>query len=142
MSFEDKYKLSVHAVIANQNNEILMLKANYADRDWGLPGGSPEPGETIHEALVRECFEELNLKVKILYLSGVYYHHEFNSHTFIFRCEIFDLKNIKLSSEHLEYRYFKIEQLKPMQRKRILDCINFNGTVKSAAFKNNNNEKL
>jgi len=58
-----------------------MVKANYANHDWGLPGGSPEPGETIHEAIQRECFEELNIKINILYLSGVYYHHDFNSYT-------------------------------------------------------------
>ena len=51
MAFNDLYRLSSHAVILNERNEVLQLKATYSNRAWGLPGGALDMGETIHEAL-------------------------------------------------------------------------------------------
>lgn len=31
MAFDDKFRLSSHAVITNNKDEVLLLKANYAD---------------------------------------------------------------------------------------------------------------
>ncbi len=134
MAFEDKYRLSVHAVIANTENQILQLKATYNDKSWGLPGGALEPGETIHEALQRECKEELGIKVKIRYMSGMYYHSFYNSHACIFRCDLHDGVTIKLSHEHSEFRYFSIEELSKIQQQRVSECLDFNGFVKSDKF--------
>jgi len=33
---------------------------------WEFPGGKPEPGETLEEALIRECAEEVALEVEVL----------------------------------------------------------------------------
>lgn len=57
MAFNELFQLSSHAVILNENNQVLLLKANYGNCAWGLPGGALEPGETIHHALIRECLE-------------------------------------------------------------------------------------
>lgn len=59
MAFNDTFRLSCHAVITNDEGKVLLLKANYGNYQWGLPGGALEPGETIHQALIRECLEEL-----------------------------------------------------------------------------------
>lgn|SRR3989338_1442126 len=134
MDFHNHFRLSSHAVIFNLQNELLQLKATYGNKSWGLPGGSLEPGETIHEALIRECQEELGIKVEIVYLSGIYFHKTYNSHACIFRCNMQPNSHIQLSSEHSEYRYFKLEELTAIQRKRIEDCLNYDGKVKSAAF--------
>lgn len=134
MAFEDKFRLSSHAVITNLKNEVLLLKANYGDENWGLPGGALEPGETIHEALERECLEEIGCEVNVKYLSGVYFHRAYNSQAFIFRCEIPRSSNIQLSSEHTEYRYAVFESMSVVQQRRIKDCLAFNGNVASAKF--------
>ena len=134
MAFDDFYRLSSHAVITNSQGQVLLLKANYANRAWGLPGGGLDLGETIHQALYRECREELGCDVMIDYLSGVYFHASVQSHAFIFRCHFVENATIRLSSEHETYKWFAIDELTDIQKTRVLDCLNFNGTVQSKTF--------
>ena len=134
MSYNDKYRLSVHAIILNNKQEVLMLKATYNENNWVLPGGAIDPGETIYEALTRECQEELGKKIKVKNLSGMYYHKKHNSYTIIIRCDLSSCVNIRLSSEHSDYRFINPTELKPSQTQRILDCINYYGEVKSFSF--------
>jgi ADP-ribose pyrophosphatase YjhB (NUDIX family) len=56
-----------------QDNKILLLKYNYSGNDvFGLPGGNPEPGDTLAQTVTRELKEELNLEVTVenLLLTG------------------------------------------------------------------------
>lgn len=133
MGFHDFYRMSSHAVITNQQQQILLLKATYADCVWGLPGGGLDQGETIHQALIRECTEELGCRVQIDYLSGVYYHSAVNSHAFIFRCQL-NNPSIQLSNEHSEYRWFDVAELSTIQKIRVQDCLDFTGEVISRSF--------
>jgi 8-oxo-dGTP pyrophosphatase MutT (NUDIX family) len=134
MAFHDRYRLSVHAVITNDAGEVLQIKATYDGDRWGLPGGSLEPGETVHQALARECREELNCPVTVRYMSGIYYHQVYEAHACIFRCELPAGAEIQLSSEHSTYRYFSLEELSAVQRQRVEECLDFDGRVRSAAF--------
>lgn len=134
MGFHDFYRLSSHAVIINAQQQVLLLKATYADCTWGLPGGGLDQGETIHQALIRECQEELGCTVVIDYLSGVYFHSTVSAHTFIFRCHFTDQQKIQLSAEHSEYGWFDLVDLSPVQKRRVEDCLNFTGQVQSDAF--------
>ncbi|NHB58643.1 NUDIX domain-containing protein [Acinetobacter sp. 194] len=134
MAYQDFYRLSSHAVITNANQQILLLKASYADQAWGLPGGGLDVGETIHQALYRECKEELGLDVQIEYLSGVYFHAAVMSHAFIFRCHIQHDATIQVSHEHSEYRWFDLKDLTPIQKIRVQDCLDYSGEVRSRAF--------
>jgi 8-oxo-dGTP pyrophosphatase MutT (NUDIX family) len=61
----------VAAVIHNQAGRVL-LQQNTGDQTWGLPAGSIEPGETPAQAIVREVWEETNLKVKPAQILGVF----------------------------------------------------------------------
>lgn len=134
MAFDDLFRLSAHAVITSPGDRILLLKANYGSRGWGLPGGALEPGETIHECIARECREELSQDIAIRHLTGVYYHKAYNSQVFIFRCDLPAPERIVLSAEHSEYRYFSLDELSPVQRTRAEACLNFRGVVASAKF--------
>ncbi len=134
MAYEDKFRMSVHAVILNHKNEVLLLKANYADKSWGLPGGSLEPSETVHEALRRECIEEIGCQPQIKELTGIYYHPHYSSQVLLFRCEIEKNCKITLSSEHSGYKYTPINDLTPIQKIRIQDAINYNRHVISRKF--------
>jgi len=121
-------------MITSPDGRVLQLKANYGSLSWGLPGGALEPGETIHECIERECQEELSQGIRILHLTGVYYHKAYNSQAFIFRCELPNPELIILSPEHSEFRYFTLAELSPVQRHRVEDCLNFKGVVSSAKF--------
>jgi 8-oxo-dGTP pyrophosphatase MutT (NUDIX family) len=134
MAFDDTYRLSCHGVFLNEQGQVLLLKSTYATKSWGLPGGCIDPGESIHQALTRECYEELDCHVKTHYLSGVYYHKAFNSQVFIFSCELQKNAQIKLSDEHSDYGFFTIDTLSSVQQIRIKDCIDFKGQVNSAVF--------
>jgi 8-oxo-dGTP diphosphatase len=134
MSFDDWFRLSVHAVITDAEGRALLLKASYGNQAWGLPGGALDPAETIHEGLLRECREELGSEVVILYLSGVYHHSKVRSHAFIFRCALPHGAPIVLSQEHTEFRYAAPHDLPAVQRRRVLECLHFDGQVRSASF--------
>ncbi|ABV85793.1 NUDIX hydrolase [Shewanella pealeana] len=137
MAFDDKFRLSSHAVILKQGvsePSVLLLKANYGECAWGLPGGALDPGETIHEALLRECQEELGVRVQVKCLTGVYYHQVYDSQAFIFLCELDDPYNICLSEEHSEYQYTPVSKLSEIQHQRVEDCLGYDGIVVSRKF--------
>ena len=134
MGFNDTFRMSAHAVIVNDKKEILQLKATYADLRWGLPGGALDPGETINDALIRECREELGVDVTMQYLSGMYYHSSLNSHAFIYYCSMPADAKIILSDEHSEHRYFSLDELNPVQRQRVEHCFDFSGEIQCASY--------
>ena len=134
MGFDDRYRLSAHAVITDVAGRVLLLQATYADRRWGLPGGAVDPGETLHETVVRECKEELGCEVQVKYLSGIYYHSHIEVHVAIFRCSLPIGADVRLSSEHSQFRYAAISELADIQRKRVEDCLNFSGVVITHRF--------
>lgn len=133
MGFEDLFRLSVHAVIGSADG-VLLLRATYSDGAWGLPGGALEPGETVHEALSRECLEEIGCDVRVVHLTGIYHHTAVNSHAILFRCELPEGASITLSDEHAEWRYVPLTELSAVQRIRVEDALEFNGEVRSRRF--------
>ena len=134
MAYDDVFRLSSHAVITDGQSNVLLLKASYGAFTWGLPDGALGPGETIHDALIRECREELGCDVIVHYLSGVYYHSAYNSQAFIFRCELEQCADIALSEEHTDYRYTPLSELSAVQRQRVQECLDYAGVTVSAKF--------
>lgn len=57
----------VSAFCLNENKEVLIIKNKHG---WGLPGGHPEPKETIEESLRREIKEEASCLIKDFQLFG------------------------------------------------------------------------
>lgn len=50
------YRVSLKAIIRNENGDVLVVKENGSQ--WSLPGGGMDHGESVHEALRRELYEE------------------------------------------------------------------------------------
>ncbi|MBE5794494.1 MAG: NUDIX hydrolase [Clostridiales bacterium] len=52
-----------------ENDEILLVQQKLSDnRQWSLPGGRLERGETLSQGLIREMKEETGLNVEIIRL--------------------------------------------------------------------------
>lgn len=134
MTFHDLYRLGAHAVITNATGEVLMLKATYGAMGWSLPGGAMDRGETIDECVQRECLEELGQAVGVGHLTGVYYIEAYNSQCFIFRCTLSAPHAIRLSDEHSAWCYMPVTELGTAQRRRVEDCLRFEGVVASGKF--------
>ena len=53
-------------LILVERNHILLMKYQYGTEFvYNLPGGNPDPGETLVETIVRECREELDIEVEV-----------------------------------------------------------------------------
>lgn len=62
------FRVSLKAVILNENRQVLIVKEH--DRDWwDIPGGGLDHGETIKGALARELYEEVGLEADFKYES-------------------------------------------------------------------------
>jgi len=57
----------VGAVVWRGPERLLLVRRGQAPRpgEWSIPGGRPEAGETLQEALIREVAEETGLTVGI-----------------------------------------------------------------------------
>lgn len=64
MSLETE-RVSTASSVAFRNNEVLLVEhgeaAHHLTGVWGLPGGTPEPGESLLDTAVREFTEETGL---------------------------------------------------------------------------------
>lgn len=61
-----KVRKIVRTFLKNKEWKFLMVKHKWKNY-WSLPGGGLEDGESLQQAIKRECMEELNLKIKIIW---------------------------------------------------------------------------
>ena len=91
---------AVRAVIV-RDDQLLLLKKTGGDRGerYALPGGAQNLGETLAQALERECLEEIGSAVEILALVNVADHFKTRETDppstrhmveFLFRCSVRD----------------------------------------------------
>lgn len=72
----DKYNFTIRVTgILIEEDKILLVKQKVNDtRNWTLPGGKLERGETLEQGIIREMLEETGLNteiVKMLYVCDV-----------------------------------------------------------------------
>jgi 8-oxo-dGTP diphosphatase len=70
-AYPDRPFLAVSAAIVRDGRILLVRRARAPGRGlYSLPGGVVEAGETLHQAVVREVFEETGLTVEPVGLAG------------------------------------------------------------------------
>jgi 8-oxo-dGTP diphosphatase len=95
----DPIRNSAKAIIV-RDGHLLAVRSRDDQGDWYLlPGGGQEPGEPLHDALRRECREEIGAEVRIgdlkLIREYIGRNHEFADEDsafhqveFMFECEV------------------------------------------------------
>lgn len=105
------YPLSVKGVLFRDSRVCLLENER---REWELPGGRPEIGETEQVALSREFEEELGLIVTVHEELGTWLYeplHGRHVRIRVYRCQEAGRAAERLSSEHLAVRWFPPEDL-------------------------------
>lgn len=97
-----QYRLGAAAVILNDQGRVLLVKHSYGRRNWELPGGAAEVGESIVQTALREVGEETGLQVVAEHTTGIYYEPEIDMLHFVFRCHPQDDTFDSLCPDHEE----------------------------------------
>lgn len=113
------FEIGLKAIITDNDGKILLLKRSkpyvsdiqkgFPEKlRWDLPGGRLEPSESIVEGLRREIKEETNLDFEdfdqIIDIHEAFFHEGY--HTVRIYFQVKGTGKIKLSSEHIEAKYF------------------------------------
>ena len=108
----DKKFKSAHVVIMD-GDKILIIQRSASDawmpNHYGLPGGKLDEGETVEEALARECMEEVNLTISpsdLVFLPKI--SHKAN-HGFYYITKF--TGNISLNNEHSDFKWVNPKEL-------------------------------
>ena len=99
-SFEPTIRNAARALIIRDDHVLLLRKGgDERGERYALPGGAQDPGETLQQALHRECLEEIGTETEILDLIHVadYYRQRSGSPAtvrhqieFLFSCSVPD----------------------------------------------------
>ena len=111
---------SAVAVLVADENKRLMLVTRGVEPDYGkldLPGGFVDPGETAENAVKRELFEELGMKVKsVRYFSSAPNEYIFSGFS-VFTTDLAfvavpeRISGLKAMDDILEFRFYAEDEL-------------------------------
>ncbi|NIQ06738.1 MAG: NUDIX hydrolase [Candidatus Korarchaeota archaeon] len=111
----DHPKPCAGAVIDRNGDILLIRRANEPYKDhWDFPGGFLEPDEHPRDGVKREVFEELNVKVEVRQLIGVYMDHYGNQHdstlNMYYTCNIIE-GSVSPNFEIKEAKWFSLKSI-------------------------------
>ena len=110
-------RIEVVAAIIISENKILCVqrgenKYNYISKKYEFPGGKIENGESKEEAIKREIYEELRMKIRELKEFVTVYHEypdfQLTMHSYICTCEDCFLE----LTEHIDFQWLDINELR------------------------------
>ena len=106
--------LGVRALVIDEQGRILLVRHSYLP-GWHLPGGGVEPGESAHEALVRELKEEGNVALDAdARLIGVYFNTYASKRDHVLLYEVMRFRHLCARAadwEIREARFFALDSL-------------------------------
>jgi 8-oxo-dGTP diphosphatase len=108
--------IEVVAAVVVHENKILCVQRNHNKYDYisfkyEFPGGKVELNETQENAIIREIFEELNLKISIqkhlITVNHSYPDFKITMNTFLCNCSTKDI----VLNEHIDAKWLDIKEL-------------------------------
>ena len=106
----------VKIILINSENKILLLKRGVQDirrpNQWDIPGGHVEDGETLEQALIRECHEETGIKpgaIGLLHVQSAVFETDDKFVNWAFFYGRTDSENVILSHEHSDHKWVSLE---------------------------------
>lgn len=139
----DDYILVVHIYLYNDNNEFLIQKRSRKKKvnsgKWDVTGGAVKAGEASRDAVLRETFEEIGLKVSDGDLRFITRHRSIKHLVDIYFAKVnMDMDKLKLQEEEVsEVKLIPAEKL--LQN---LKCSDFKNPVYNEIIKNEINSIL
>ena len=112
-----------------------VLLTRLRERDWDIPGGVIEPGESAEVAAVREVWEETNARVEVIELIGIQELETFAPKPAGYRwpypvsvqvyylCRLIELCPFQLNDESLERQLFSPDEARAVPTMRNHDLI-------------------
>lgn len=84
---KDRFTVGVFALVFDDKGRLLMCRRR-DNRQWDLPGGAKNKGESCLKAVVRETFEETGFEIHVLDLVALYDKTDVDDIVLFFKCEI------------------------------------------------------
>lgn len=106
--------VQVAAALIWQGNKFMICQRPVTKTralEWEFVGGKAEKGETLEEALIRECHEEIGVTVKVgeIFMELDHVYPDITIHLTLFNCEIAEGTVQKL--EHNDIRFITPDEI-------------------------------
>lgn len=109
----DKITQVAAALIWNKDRFMICQRPKHKTRalEWEFVGGKTEEGETKEEALIRECIEEIDVKVCVgdIFMEVDHQYPDIKVHLTLFNCEI--AEGTPKMLEHNDIRWITPEEI-------------------------------
>jgi len=143
---EGQVRLGCSAIILDETKTKILLTERADNKQWCLPSGGVDSGETVEEACIREAYEETGLNIRVTRLVGVYsdpnrmveYTDGNKAHVIAmsFEAEIIG-GELGLSDETTDFGYFTLEEMEELDmllnhKERVVDAL---GNLERAVIK-------
>jgi 8-oxo-dGTP pyrophosphatase MutT (NUDIX family) len=112
-----KATVGEYAVVFDNKNEVLILRLpeskKFKEEKWMLPGGRLHIDDQPEKGLVREVLEETNLKIKVIGPVHVARSdtERIPQYRTFFLCKLIGARKVKLSREHIDFKWIKYSEL-------------------------------
>lgn len=106
----------VKVIIFNPENKILLVRLTYYPNTWTFVGGGVEKREEPKEAILRECQEEVGIKLnEVEFIKTLEFNHEYKKDTvFVYKSRIENLTFKIDNKEIAEAGWFDLNNLPKM----------------------------
>jgi 8-oxo-dGTP diphosphatase len=112
-----KCNIGEYGIIINERGEFLILKLaaskKFPQEPWMLPGGRLDIDDQPEQGLQREIMEETGLKVNVICPCHIarWGSEKPPKYGVFFLCKLVGKQNVKISSEHIESKWIKFNEI-------------------------------